>query len=179
MKRINLTQILAASLVVLSASSIAFANPAAPGSDSGKWTGKSMEQCKAKRAEMRQKFAKELGLNADQQKKIDGLWDEFKTSHKTEFEAMHAQYKELHTMRQNGASEQQIEAKRQEIHKQFAGLKADKEKLHAQIRALLTPEQAKKLDAMRAERGKRHHHHCRGSKDGSKGGSSNSSIDKK
>lgn len=155
MKHINLSQLLAASLITLSASSIAFAQPPAQSVDNAKLSGHSAAQCKAKHAEMRQRFAKELGLNADQQKKIEALRSSFKSAHKAEFEAKHQQYKELKALKQSGASQAQIDAKRDAIHQQFAGMKADREKLEQQIKAVLTPDQVQKFDAMKA----RHHKH--------------------
>jgi len=155
MKRVNLTQLMAATLVVFSASSIAFAQPPASGADSTNSVGKSHAQCQAKRAEMRQKFAKELGLSADQQKKIDALRSDFYKAHKSEFDAKRAQFQELRTMKQNGATEDQMKAKRDALHQQFAGMKAERQKLNEQIKAVLTPDQVQKFDAMKA----RHHKH--------------------
>lgn len=155
MKLNNMNHLLAATLVALSVSTIAFAAPEAPGKDSGKWHGGSPAQCKAKHEERRQQFAKELGLSADQQKKMDALRADFKAAHKTEFEAKRAQYKEIKALKESGAPQAQIDAKRAAIHQQFAGMKADREKLHEQIKAILTPEQVQKLEAMKAK----HHHH--------------------
>jgi len=151
MKRTTLSQLLAASLIAFSASSIALAQPPAQSMDHAKLSGHSAAQCKAKRAEMRQRFAKELGLSADQQKKIDALRSDFKKAHKAEFEAKHQQYKELKALKQSGAPQAQIDAKREAIHQQFAGMKADREKLEQQIKAVLTPEQVQKFDAMKAK----------------------------
>jgi Spy/CpxP family protein refolding chaperone len=155
MKRMNLTQLLAATLVVFSASSMAFADPAATDSSATAGKGKSHTQCQAKHAEMRQKFAQELGLTSDQQKKIDALRADFKKAHKSELEAKRAQYMELRTLKKNGAPQTEIDAKRQAIRQQFSGLKADREKLHEQIKATLTPDQVQKLEAMKAK----HHKH--------------------
>jgi Spy/CpxP family protein refolding chaperone len=97
MKLNHMNPLLAATLVALSVSTIAFAAPVSPsGGDQGKWSGGSSTQCKAKHGEWRQKFAKELGLSADQQTKIDALHADFKTAHKAEFDAKRAQYAERH-----------------------------------------------------------------------------------
>ena len=159
----NISRLMTLALTVVTVSGMALAQPApsnsalnnAPGqvanSHGGHRCAKSPEQCKAKRAEMRQKFKQELGLSDQQEKQIHTLRKNFYEAHKSEFAAKRAQWQEIKTMKQNGASQEQIAAKRKGMKDQFSNMKADREKLQQQIRATLTPEQAQKFDAMKAQ----------------------------
>lgn len=112
------------------------------------------------RDEMKKKFAQDLDLTPDQQKKIDALHQEYYDAHKTQIDAQKAKYAELCKMKQSGATEAEIHAKMESMPKtDYKAMRADHDKLDQQIRAVLTPEQAKKFDAMKAEHAQRWHEH--------------------
>jgi Spy/CpxP family protein refolding chaperone len=109
----------------------------------------------AKHTEMQDKFAQDLSLTPQQKTKIDAMHKAFYDSHKSVFDAQKTRFEELCKIKASGASDAEIHAKMQSIPKtDFETMKKDKEKLDAQIRAALTPEQAKKFDEMKAERAK-------------------------
>ena len=58
-------------------------------------------------------------------------------------------------MKEKGASQADIDAKRAAIRQEFAGLKDAHKQMREQIKAVLTPDQVKKFEAMKAS----HHHH--------------------
>ncbi len=109
----------------------------------------------ARHAEMKARFAQELGLTQEQQSKIDAIHQAFKESHKAQFDAMKARHEELRRMKENGASKEELQAYRESMKQEFQGLKAEREKLVAQINQVLTPEQAAKFETMRAEHKKK------------------------
>lgn len=149
-----------------------FANPAAdwqgPGQQMmahGHKGHKNMtpEQREAKRAEMKQRFAEKLGLTAEQQSRIDAIHESFRESHKDQFEAMKAKKQELKQLKESGASEEEIQARRAALKQEYAGMRAEHEQLMSQVKAVLTPEQVEKFEAMKAE------HHQKWEKRGKKG----------
>ena len=160
---------LAAIVLALSVSSFAYAEPATTGNTPangakpamhGQWGGGSKAECKTHRNEGREKMEQTLGLSAEQKKQMASIRANFRTAHQSEFEAKRAQYQELKSMKASGATPEQIKAKRDAMHQQFAVLKADHEKMASQMRAVLTPEQAQKWDAMKTEwHNKKHQHH--------------------
>jgi|GEM_PF-3524254 len=113
------------------------------------------EDWQSKRKEMNQKFAKDLDLTSDQKTKIDSLRQAFYDEHKSEMDAQKARFQEMCKMKESGATKEEIHAKMKGMPQpNMEGMKADHEKLDQQIRAVLTPEQAKKFDTMKAERAK-------------------------
>ena len=113
------------------------------------------EDWEAKRKEMNQKFAKDLNLTSEQKTKIESLRQAFYDEHKSEIDAEKARFKEMCSMKESGASKEDIHAKMKGMPEPSREtMKADHEKLDDQIRAVLTPEQAKKFDTMKAERAK-------------------------
>lgn len=101
---------------------------------------------------MKQELARELDLTPDQQARIDALQKAFHESHKAEFESKKAQFDALRQLEESGASQSEIQAKRQALKPDFSAMRADREKLDGQIKALLTPQQAQKFEAMIARK---------------------------
>ncbi len=169
-------QSLAVIVLAVSLSTFAYAAPSTPVNNMGKtpdketkpvmsekndqWTGGSKAGCKKHCHEGREKMEKALGLTPEQKKQMATIRTNFKTAHQSEFEAKRAQYQELKLMEASGASPEQIKAKRETMHQQFADLKAEHEKMETQMKAILTPEQAQKWDAMKTEwHNKKQQHH--------------------
>ena len=152
MKR--MTHLALSLLLVVSASGIAVSHA----EDAATQGPRDKKEWKAKHEEARQRFEQELNLTAEQKAKIKSIRQAFRESHKAEFDAMKAKHQEMKQLKQSGADEKALAAKRQEMKSQFAGLKQDKQKMMAEIKAVLTPEQAAKLEAMKKQhKGKRHH----------------------
>jgi protein CpxP len=120
--------------------------------DNGKpYAGKKMGWGGGKHKGHHQAFMKDLNLTAEQQAKIKSIRESFRESHKSEFEAMKAKHQELRKLKQSGADAQTLAAKREELKGQFPNLKADRERMMNDIKAVLTPEQRAKLEAKKAE----------------------------
>jgi Spy/CpxP family protein refolding chaperone len=151
-------------IVALAATQITFAQtqpdmtPADPGMMGKQHEGPSCNQkvdWEAKHTKMQNKFAQDLSLTPKQKTKIDAMHKAYYDSHKSVFDAQKARFDELCKMKASGASDAEIHAKMQSMPKtDFETMKKDKEKLDAQIRAELTPEQAKKFDEMKAAHAK-------------------------
>ncbi len=131
----------------------AFAEDAAPVQKPGcsVHKGQRHKMDPAKREEMHKRFAQNLGLSAEQDAKIKSIRESFHEAHKAEFEAMKAKHQEMRKLKESGADEQTMAAKREEMKAQFAGLKTAREDLKSQIKAVLTPEQQAKMEAMKAQ----------------------------
>lgn len=113
----------------------------------------------AKRAEMEKKFTEKLNLTAAQQKKIHALHEQFYQAHRAEFEAKRAQWQELCTLKEKGAPESEIQAKKEALHHDMGHFKAERKALEAKIKKILTAEQSKKFDDLKAEWHEKHQHH--------------------
>lgn len=109
-----------------------------------------------KHEKMKKVWAEKLNLSEEQQAQMEAVHEEFRAEHKAEFDAMKAKWQEYKDMKANGASEEDLAAKKASIKAEFAGMKEDKKALKEKMKAILTPEQQAKAEEMKAEWKKKH-----------------------
>jgi periplasmic protein CpxP/Spy len=117
---------------------------------------------KAKHEEARKRFWDELSLTPEQDTQIKSIREAFKEAHQGEFETMKAKKQELRELKRSGADAETIDAKRAEMKEAFAAIKEDRQRMMDDIKALLTPEQAAKLEARKQEHKKHPRRHDKG-----------------
>ncbi|MGB7417327.1 MAG: Spy/CpxP family protein refolding chaperone [Thermosynechococcaceae cyanobacterium] len=113
---------------------------------------KTPEQREAKRAERAAKFKAELGLSDQQAQDIQAIRESYKPQMKSLWEQAKA-------MKEKGAT-------REEMKPLWTQKKELRTKMYTEIKAELTPDQAQKLDTLKAQKkGKGRHHRNKGTQD--------------
>ena len=99
-----------------------------------------------------QHLSETLALTDEQLAQVKALRDSQRESMRAERKAMHEQRKSFHELAKAGASEAELKAQADTIAAQVSAHMVAKTQQMSALRALLTPEQQAKLDAMHAER---------------------------
>jgi Spy/CpxP family protein refolding chaperone len=112
-----------------------------------------------------EKMVDKLQLTADQQARIKGLRDQFKTDNAALFQQMKDLHEQMKAAKESG-NEDQAKGLRAQMQAKRESLQVASQNLQAQIKAILTPEQQQKAEQFMAEgRG-----HCRGGMHGCRNG---------
>ncbi len=100
----------------------------------------------------------ELGLNLEQEKKIDQIRSDFREENRDTIAALKTARSELHgLMRANDPDTDAIKRANAKVNSLKESLMLARLEMHKDIKNILTPEQAKTMEGLRDERGYGHH----------------------
>ncbi len=132
-----------AAILVLSTAALAQDGGSGKRGDGGGGRGK-------QKGEMIAKLAEKLDLTADQKARIKTLTDQFQQQHQTQRQELQNLHKQAQDARQAG-NKDQAKSIHEQMKTKSEALKADRQKLMEQIKAILTPEQRTKLEQMKEQ----------------------------
>lgn len=107
---------------------------------------------KGERGDKGEKLATVLNLTDEQKAKVKDLHQQFEQQHQSQIQEIEALHTQMRDLRKSGSTNKdQMTQLHDQMKTKREALQGDRQKLHEQIRAILTPEQAAKFDKIKAE----------------------------